>query len=178
MAATKNLINYETPGAITCTLPSLAIGSTRESNVVDNTTNKFLDDLIAVTFTIASGTPTTAGPAINVYAAGSVDGTLFPITQLSSGAPYSTGAGDASVGALGTPANLRLVGVFGLQTTTSSGERTFRTEPMSVAQAFGGVLPAKYSILIENQTGVVFSTSTVTTATYLEHGPLDTTSGN
>lgn len=171
-------MNYETAGSITCTLPSLATGSARESAIVDNTTNKFLDDLIACTFTIASGSPSTVGPAVNVYANASMDGTLWPAIQLSGGTVASTGGGDASLGALGVPNNLRLIGSFGLQTTSSSGERTFRTEPMSVAQAFGGVLPPKYSIVIENQMGVAFSSSTASTANYLGHQPLSTTSGN
>jgi len=178
MSATKNLLNYETPGTIACTMTSLASGSARESATVDNASNKFLEDLVALTFTITSGSPSTAGPTVNIYAAGSEDGTLFPRVQLSSGAPFATGAGDGSVGALGSPNNLRLLGSFGLQTTTSNAERTFRTEPFSVAQAFGGVLPTKYSIIVDNQVGVAFSASTETTAQCLQHAPITTTSGN
>lgn len=176
--ATKNLISYESGGQITCTVQSLTTGSARESAVVDNSSNKWLDDLISLTFTIASGSPSTGGPAVNIYASGSEDGTLWPIVQLSTGAAFTTGAGDGSVGAMGSPNNLRLIGSFGLQSTTSNAERTFRTQPFSVAQAFGGVLPIKYSIIIDNQVGVNFSTSTATTAAYLEHQPISTTSGN
>jgi len=178
MAATKNLINYETGGSITATLPSLASGSAWESAVVDNSSNKFLDDLITVTFTIASGTPTSNGPYVNFYAAASADGTLFPQTQLSNGTTYATGTGSQSVGALGVPPNLRLIGSMALQTTNSAAERTFRTEPMSVARAFGGVLPQKYSIIVENQVGVALSSSTTTSANNIAHQPITTTSGN
>lgn len=177
-AATTNLEQYPTAGQIACTLTSLATGSTRESATVSNTTNKYLDYLIQATFTIASGSPTTTGPYVNIYANGSEDGTLWPIIQLTSGAPVATGAGDASIGALGVPNNLRLIGSFGLQTTTSAGERTFRTEPMSVAQAFGGNVPPAFSILVENQVGVAFSTSTTSTVNYVEQQGLATTSGN
>lgn len=178
MAATENRIKYETPGQVVCSIASLATGSTRESDVVDNSSVKYLDRFVALTVTVGSGTPSTTGPYINVYAAGSADGTLFPITHLSSAAVYATGGGDSSVGALGVPANLRLIGTFGLQTTTTNGERTFRTQPFSVAQAFGGVLPPKFSILVENQTGLTFSTSTATTTNYLEQQGITTTSGN
>lgn len=178
MAATKNLVAYETPGQVACSIASLASGSTRESAVVDDTTDKFLDRLVALTFTIASGSPTTNGPYVNIWASGSDDGTLWPIIQLSSGAPFTTGAGDGSVGALGVPPNLRWVGAIGLQTTTTTAERTFRTQAFSVAAAFGGQLPPKFSILIENQTGVAFSTSTATTVNYLEQQGISTTSGN
>lgn len=178
MAATKNLVNYEAPGTVACTLTSLASGSARESAIVDNSANKFLDDLVALTFTIASGAPSTTGPYVNIYAAGSEDGTLWPVIQLASGAPQATGGGDAALGALGVPTNLRLIGSFGLQTTTSTVERTFRTEPFSVAQAFGGVLPPKYSIIVENQVGVALTTATATTAQYVQHQPITTTAGN
>ncbi len=178
MAATNNLQGYGTSGAIACTMTSLATGSTRESAVFLATTASYLDYLIQLTFTMLSGAPSTAGPSVNVYASGSEDGTLWPIISLSSGAPYATGGGDSSVGALGVPPNLRLIGSFGLQTTTTSAERTFRTQPFSVAQAFGGNIPPKFSILVENQTGLSFSTSTLTTATYLEQQGIYTTSGN
>lgn len=176
--ATNNLTGYAGSATVACTQTSLASGSTRETAVRSNTSAKNLDDMIAVTFTIASGSPSTVSPAVNVYANGSVDGTLWPIIQLSSGATASTGSGDASVGALGTPSNLRLIGSFGLQTTTSSAERTFRTEPFSVASAFGGVIPPAYSVMLENSTGVAFSTSTATTAQLVEVNGVYTSSGN
>lgn len=178
MAATKNLMEFESNNAITCTLASLANASSRESAVIDNSTDKRLDRPVSLTFTIASGSPATAGPYVNVYAAASFDGTRFPITQKSDGTPYTTGAGDASVGALSNPNSLRLIGTFGFQSTTSNAERTFRTEPMSIAAAFGGNMPKKVSIIVENQTGVAFSSSTATTANLLEETGLETTSGN
>jgi hypothetical protein len=177
MAATKNLENFETAGSVTCTQTSLANGSSRESNVIDNSSNQFLDDAITVTFTLLSGSPSTSGASVNIYVACSPDGTLFPKIQLSAGTTFQTGAGDASVGALATPNNLRLIGTFGLQSTTSSGERTFTTEPMSIIQAIGW-LPKKYSVIVENASGVAFSASTTSTAQNINHAPLSTTSGN
>lgn len=178
MANTKNLEGFGSPGAVACGIASLANGSSRESAVIDNSTNDYFDYLIALTFTLASGSPTTTGPYVNIYASASNDGTIYPRIQLTSGAPFQTGAGDASVGALGVPSNLKLIGSFGLQTTTSNGERTFITEPFSVAQAFGGQIPPKFSVIVENQLGVAFSTSTVTTANLLQQQGIYTTSGN
>lgn len=177
MAATKNLENFETAGAVTCTMTSLATGSSRESAVIDNSSNLYLDDSIQVTFTIASGSPSTSGAALYVYVAYSTDGTIFPKIQLSNGTTFQSGAGDGAVGALGVPSNLRQIGSFTLQSTTSTGERTFTTEPMSI-MAVLGYLPKKYSIVVENQLGVALSSSTTTTAQNLEHSPLSTTSGN
>lgn len=175
--ASPNNLQYQTANQVVCGQASLANGSARESAVVDNSGNLFLDRTVTVTFTIASGTPTSTGGYVNIYVAGSNDGTIFPRIQLTSGAPVATGAGDASVGALGVPPNLRLIGTFGLGTPSSAGERTFRTEPLSVASAFGGNLPAKFSIIIENQTGVAFSTSTTSTANFVQEQGIITTSG-
>jgi len=167
---------FEGGAALTCTLTSLATGSTRESATKNNpsTTGDF-DYLVSLTFTLLSGSPSTTAPAINVYVGGSVDATLWPIIQLSSGAVKATGAGDASIGALGTPPNLALIGSFGLQTTTTGAERTFRTEAYSVAAAFGGTMPTAFSIFVENQSGVAF---TATTAQYLEINGVYSSSGN
>lgn len=180
MAQTGNKIAYAAGAGITCTMTSLASGSTRESNSVVNTTagSSYLDYLVSLTFTIATGTP--SGAIVNVYANASIDNTLWPIVQLSSGAPKATTGADQSIGALSTPAmsQTRLIGSYGIQTTASAGERTFRTPAYSVAAAFGGVLPPSFSLFVENQTGVAFSSSTATTATYLEGAGIYTTGGN
>jgi hypothetical protein len=177
-AATTNRPGYEGGTALACTTTSLASGSTRESNTKANpsTTGDF-DWMVTLTFTLASGSPSTTNPSVNIYANGSVDATLWPIIQLSSGATAATGAGDASVGALSTVPQLKLIGSYLLQTTTTNAERTFRTQPFSVGAGFGTMPPA-FSILIENQTGVAFSSSTATTAQYLEINGAYSSSGN
>ncbi len=177
MAATNNLLVYSGSSQITCGQASLASGSTRESNSQNNSSNKYFDYLVALTFTLSTGTPSTTGPAVNLYGNGSPDGTLWPRIQLSSGAPFATTGGDASVGALGTVPNMPLIGSFGIQTTTSGGERTFRTQAFSVRRAFGGTIPSAFSVLIENSTGVTFSASTATTANLLEINGVYTSSG-
>lgn len=178
MASTSNKEAYSGASQLPITLTSLASGSTRESNSISNTTNLYLDYLVSLTFTIASGTPSTSSPAVNVYVNASNDGTNWPIIQLSSGATKATSGTDNSIGALGNPSNVRLIGSFGLQTTTSSAERTFTTQPFNLSSAFGGTLPSSWSILLENSTGVAFSTSTATTAQYLSVNGIYSTSGN
>lgn len=177
-AATSNKIEYGGATQITCGIASLVSGSTRESATVANTSSKYFDYEVSLTFTLASGSPTTAATGVNVYANASNDGTLWPILQLSSGAIKATGAGDASIGALGTGINMPLIGTFNIQSTSSSAERTFRTQPYSVAAGFNGILPSAFSIMIENKCVVAFSTSTVTTANYLQANGIFTTSGN
>jgi hypothetical protein len=181
MAATNNLPKYGTAAQITCGIASLASGSTRESAVQSNTatSGQGFDVLVTVTFSLASGSPSTSSPVINFYANGSVDNTVWPRIQLSSAAPFQTGGGDASVGALGTPSNARMIGSYAIQTTTTNGERTFGTEPMSVGNGFAGTIPPFWSLMVENQTGVAFSTSgTATNANYVDAVTVFSSSGN
>lgn len=179
MAVTNNLIGYALPAQVACTIGSLAAGSARESAIVTNTANKYFDYLVALTFTIITGGPSsTTAQTVNIYANATNDGTLWPIIQKSDGTTFQSGGGDAAVGALSSPPNLRLIGSMGLQSTTSSTERTFRTEPCSVASAFNGVLPPAFSIIIENQLGIALSSSTVTTANYLQVEGIYSSSGN
>ncbi len=176
--ATNNLIGYAGSASVACSQASLATTSVRESAVRSNTAAKNFDDLVAITFTIASGSPSTGGAWVNFYVNGSVDGTLWPLVQLSSGAMFTTGTGDGSVGLIAVPNGLRSLGSVVVSTVTSTGERTFRSQPFSVAAAFGDRMPAAYSIMIENSTGVAFSTSTATTAQLVHVNGIYTSSGN
>lgn len=134
---------YPTLGqAITITLASLASGSVRESAAVDNQTNLYLDALVAVTIKLQAGSPS-SDKAVYVYAAGSTDASTWPDAVTGS---------DAGI-TLNNPTQLRLLGV--IFAPTSAG--TFKSEPLSVASVFGGVLPPKWSIVLLNKTGIAFS---------------------
>lgn len=138
--------------ALTITLNSLASSATagRESTVVDNGTNLYLDALVTVIAKLAAGTPAN-DKAIYVYAYGSEDGTNYD--------DPATGA-DAAI-TLRDPTNLRLIGVIN---TPDSGALSYK-KTFSVAQAFGGILPRKWGIVVRNYTGVAFD-STGCSASY------------
>jgi hypothetical protein len=141
MASVKRA--YGTNGqSITCTLTSLTTGSARASTVVDNTTNLYLDALVQVQ------TKTGTGPAvpniINVYAYATVD----------NGTTYSDGATGSDAGiTLTAPPNAVLIGSINVPAASTS----YKSGPMSVAAAFGGILPAKWGVIIENQSGTTLS---------------------
>jgi len=128
--------SFDTAANITITLASLGSGAARESAAVDNTSSLYLYAMVylAIKVGTVSGTK-----AVNVYGAGSADGTNYT--------DNATGA-DAAI-TLSSPTNLKLIAV--IATPTSSA--TYKYVIGSVAQAFGGVLPAKFSIIVENQTG-------------------------
>lgn len=131
---------YGTQGqTITITLASLTSTSARASTVVDNTGTLFLDALVQIAIKSgASGTATTG--YVNVYAYGTSN----------NGTTYGEGATGTDAGiTLTSPTNLRLIG----RLNVVANSVTYDSNPMSVAAAFGGVLPAKWGIVIENQSG-------------------------
>lgn len=138
-------IEYQSSQNFTLTLASLASSATggRESTAVDNTTNKFLDAICQVSCKLQTGTPGN-DKAIYIYAYGSVDGTNYT--------DNATGS-DAAI-TLRDPTNLRLVGTIPVP---DSGGLTYESQPFSVAQAFGGILPPKWGIVVRNYTGVALS---------------------
>src|SRR5437879_3866715 len=124
--------------AITITLASLANNGQRSSLAIDNSVNKFIDAWVQ--FQIKSGASgVSATGYVNVYAYGTVDG----------GTTYGEGAGTDAGITLTSPPNVRLIGVLNVVANAT----TYKSNPMSVAAAFGGVLPAHWGLIIENQTG-------------------------
>ncbi len=137
-------IKYGTSTAITITLASLGTSATvgRESTAIDNTTNRFVDALVYVKIKVGDGTIAN-DKAAYVYAYGSEDGTNYPENITGSDAAYTQLA----------PTVLRLIGVIPLPTK----QVTYKSQPMSVAQAFGGRLPRKWGIVVRNYCGIALT---------------------
>lgn len=133
---------------ITISPASVTNGSSRQSTVIDNSSNLYGDALVFLKIkTGASGTASTG--FVSVYAYGTVDG----------GTTYTDGASGTDGAMTPTaPTNLRSIGIINCVANAT----TYYGGPMSVAAAFGGVLPEKWGIVIKNETG----------------GTLDTTGGN
>lgn len=133
---------------ITISLGSLANTSARQSTEIDNSSNLFRDALVSVKVKSgASGTATTG--IVNVYAYATTDGGTTRTEN--------AGASDAAI-TLTSPPNAILIGVIAVVANAT----TYYGGPFSVARAFGGTLPEKWGIIIENRCG----------------GTLDTTGGN
>jgi len=130
---------------ITCTLTSLANNGQRQSTAVDNTTNLYLDALVFLKLKSNASSVSATGYA-NVYAYGTADG----------GTTYTDGASgtDGSI-TLTSPPNMRLIGVINMVANAVS----YDGGPFSVAQAFGGILPDHWGIVVENKSGAAFDAS-------------------
>lgn len=127
--------------AITITLASLASAAARESATIDNATNKYLDALVEAKVKTNATAPA-SDKAVYVYVWGSVD-----YTATATYPDRVTGA-DAGI-TPDSPTQLRLLNVIYCPAAATS----YQMEPSSVAAAFGGVLPAKWGIVVVNATG-------------------------
>lgn len=128
---------------ITVTLVSLAQAAARESAAIDNTSNKFVDAMVYLAIAVQTGTPA-SDKRINIWFYGSEDGTNY--------GDNATGS-DAAV-TMRSPTNL--MGPFVINVPTSA-PTTYKAIIPSVAEYFGGVLPPKWGIVVENRTNLTLS---------------------
>lgn len=147
---TTTTVNYSSNTTITCSVASTATSSTfvagRESNEIDNTTNKYVDALVQGKVTV--GTTPTANTTIGIYVWGAdtslattaldvLDGTDSAETLTNTGILYST---------------LRLGAAISVTATTSDVGMPFA--PFGVAALFGGVMPKFWGLYVSHNTGV------------------------
>jgi hypothetical protein len=135
-------LKYGAPQTLTINLASLATSSTtgRQSALVSNATEGYADVLLELTAVLPAGTPTSE-QAIFVYAAASLDGSLF--TDNASGAEGAVTMRD--------PSNLAMVGRLDCP---DSGGLTYRSPLWSLASVWQGVLPPYWSVVVRNITGL------------------------
>jgi hypothetical protein len=139
--------NYDTDAqAIAITLASLASGAARQSSVLDNTSLLYLDALVQLV--LKSGVSgVSATGFVNVFAFGTSDAATPTYGE-------NAGASDAAI-TLVSPTNLRLIGSINVVANAT----TYKSNPMSVAAAFGGVLPEKWGIVIDNESGAALDST-------------------
>lgn len=132
-------IEYATSSPLTITLANLSNATARESNAIDNSTNKFLDAMVYVQVGIGQTTGTDL--AVYLYTYGSEDGTNYT---------YPATGADAVI--VTTPTNLTLLKVISTQVPPFT-DTNFKTVIGSVATAFNGILPRKWGIVVDNRSG-------------------------
>lgn len=117
-------------------LSTLASGSYATSNLIDNTTNLYLDYLIELLVT--TGTVSGNKQAV-IFAISSLDTTNF------------------SDNAAGDDANMAYLGSL----QTPSNTTSYRSRGFSVAAAFGGTLPPQFKIVVKNDGGGTYTVGSV-----------------
>jgi hypothetical protein len=123
-------------GLTTSGLSSLGNGSTATSNAYDCTSTKPLDVIVEVVCTVGT---VSGNKQYLVYVIDSVDGTNYSDT---------------------TVANMRLLGPA---VSCPSNSTAYRSAAMSVAAAFGGVLPPYFKVVVSNDSGASFTAGSIQT---------------
>jgi hypothetical protein len=138
---------YGTASDLTITLASMATDTNlltgRESATIDNSANLFLDYLVSGKIT--AGTSPTAARSIEVWAVGSWDGTNWP--DVFDGTESSETITSADIKA-------SVCRFLAAMATANTTDRVYHFGPVSLAAAFGGVLPPKVVLFITHSTGV------------------------
>lgn len=145
--ATRTL-NYAAAASVTITLTSLASAGWRSSAVVDNTTDKYLDALVGGKIQVGA---VSADGTLEIYAYGTYDGTEYNggLDGTDTAITWGTTPSASSVEGFN---NLELLGVIAVDTTDDN--KDIRWGPFSVAEAFGGLLPSKWGVVVKNNTGL------------------------
>ena len=139
--------NYPAAADVTITLANLASDTNllagRESTAVDNSSNLYLDYLISGKIT--AGTSPTTARSIQVWAVGSWDGSTWPdIFDGSDSTETITSANHKN----------SVCRFIAEMATDATSDRVYHFGPVSVASAFGGVMPKSFVVFVVHNTAV------------------------
>lgn len=139
--------NYPAASDATITLASLESDTNllagRESTALDNSSNLYLDYLISGKIT--TGTSPTTARSIQVFAVGSWDGTTWPdVFDGTDSAETITSANHKN----------SVCRFLAEMATDATSDRTYHFGPVSVASAFGGVMPKSFAVFVTHNTAV------------------------
>lgn len=150
-------LNRSNPGAITftagATMPASLVNVYSSSSTTVSTSSNVVDHEVVVTAGVGA---ITAGSAtqVNVYVYGSANGLTWP--GGASGAEIVSGTDQAITwSANGNQAIF--LGVIMCHTPSI----TIASKPFSIAAAFAGSMPAKYVIVLQNQSTLALTSVTV-----------------
>lgn len=141
--------------ALTITLASLANSTSwvagRESTVVDNTSNKYIDALVSGQITVGTSPTSNTQVQIYVYAPLKVASSTFtyPIAT----ATALTGSDAAATFEADQRNQLKWAASFNINSTS---DRAY-SFAFAVAPLFGGILPLKWGVWVSNGTGVALN---------------------
>ena len=138
---------YATASDLTITLASLASDTNllagQESGAFDNSSNLYLDCLVSGKIT--TGTSPTTGKSIQVWAVGSWDGTSWPdVFDGTDSAETITSANHKN----------SICRFIAEMATDATSDRAYHFGPVSIAAAFGGVMPVKWILFVVHNTAV------------------------
>lgn len=140
-------IEYAASSAITITLASLATSATfvagRESTLIDNASNKYLDYILSGKIT--TGTTPTVNTEIRVYVVGIMDDSTWPDVF------DGTDSAETVTNAFILDGLCALAARLQVSATSDVG---YFIRNVSVAALFGGALPKKFVVFVSHNTAV------------------------
>ena len=116
----------------------------RACTAIDNSSNLYLDCLVQLVVQTAAGSLGT-NPVVYVYAYGVSYSGNYTDQVTDSDAAYT----------LLTVPNLKLVQIINVNTANTA----LYSSPFSIAAVFGGVLPSKWGVVVNNQSGLTLAGS-------------------
>lgn len=134
-------MSYAATASITCTMNNITNGSYRQSTVVDNSTNKYIDCLLGGSIQV--GTSPTNGGTLDIFLYGERD----------DAGQYTAGCSGSDAAYTADGEEDELFHLYSITVDTTS-DQDYEFGPIGVAQAFGGVLPRKWGVVFKNSTGV------------------------
>jgi hypothetical protein len=144
---------YATKTAIAIAIASLASSSTflagRESDQVDNTSNRYAD--VFVQGKVRVGTSPTANTQILIYVWGSDTSLVTTALDVLDGADSAETITSAGV----RNGLLRLIATLDVDAVTS--DRDYYMAATALAQFFGGVMPKFWGLFVTHNTGVALN---------------------
>lgn len=120
------------------------------------TANNVTDHLVQVSLTGPATVTATGSTIISLFVYGSIDGTIWSGSNTTNELIDGT---DKAITWSANGNNARFLGNAIATTTTAGTSIIYKSEPMSIAGAFGGTLPAKYVIVAQNQSGAALAAS-------------------
>ena len=155
-------INYASPATITMDLANLGSSPTwvagRESDQIDNTTNKYTDAMVQGFVSV--GTTPTANTSILVYVWGSDTSAATTALDTIDGADSAETITNVGV----RDSFLRLAAAIPVTATTSDVQHP--VGPFSVAALFGGNMPQYWGLWVTHNTAVNLRNNAVNTNSF------------
>ena len=134
-------MNYAATASITCTMNNITNGSYRQSTVIDNSSTKYVDVLLGGS--IQAGTSPTTGGTLDIFLYGERD----------DAGQYTAGCSGSDAAYTADGEEDELFHLYSITVDTTS-DQDYEFGPISVAQAFGGMLPRKWGVVFKNSSGV------------------------
>lgn len=156
--------SYPSSSTLACTLTSLASDTNllagRQSDVVDNSSNKYLDYLLSGQIRVnASGTAPTANRSIQVYVIANASPTVLPEGLGTTDAAFSPGSANIRNTICRFAAEMVVDNVLG---------EVYWFTGVSVAAIFGGVLPTRFAVWVVHNTAQPLSSTAGDHVLYLQ----------